>query len=99
MKVRIKDTIVETREIISIEEYSRPNFSNRACGFMVELHKKEPLLFEWTIAYETTHREIVERKRKCFNLMMDVIAEWEKDKVIYEPEPEIVIPTFTMYEN
>lgn len=94
MKIKIKDIIVETKEIVSIKEHTRKQFWNRYCGFEVQLHKKEPIIFEWSIPYESYPSEIAERKMKCRNLMNSIIEEWEKDKVIYEPEPHI--KTFDM---
>jgi len=94
MEIKIKGTIVETKEITSITEYVRDQFWNRYCGFVVHLHKKEPLTFEWNIPYESYPSEIAERKMKCRTLMKSIIEEWEKDKVIYEPE--IPIKNFDM---
>ena len=94
MEIKIKSILVETKEIMSISEYVRDSFRNRYCGFKIELHKKEPLIIEWNIPYESYPSEIAERKMKCRNLMKSVIEEWEKDKIIYEPE--IPIKNFDM---
>jgi hypothetical protein len=94
MEIKIKDTIVETKYITAIDEYVRDQFYNRYCGFVVHLHRKEPLTFEWNIPYESYPSEIEERKMKCILMMKSIIEEWEKDKVIYELE--IPIKNFDM---
>lgn len=94
MEIKIKGTTVETKEITAITEYVRDYFWNRYCGFKVFLHKKEPIIFEWNIPYESYPSEIADKKMKCLLLMKSIIEEWEKDKVIYEPE--IPIKNFDM---
>jgi hypothetical protein len=89
MEIKIKNTVVETKEITAIREYTRDRFWNRHCGFVVHLHRKEPLIFEWDIPYERTNHQIAAEKKKCEDLMKLIIAEWEKDKVIYPEEPKM----------
>lgn len=89
MVIKISGIIVETREIIAIEEKIRDRFWNRYCGFIVYLHKKEPLTFEWNIPYESYSHEITQAKKRAKKLMNSIIEEWEKDKVIYPEEPPI----------
>lgn len=96
MKILIKDTVVETKEITDIRTYERDRFYNRYCGFVVYLYKKSPIIFEWDIPYESYPHQISSRKERCNNLMLSIIAEWEKDKVIYEPDPIVNIKHFNM---
>lgn len=89
MEIKIQGVIVETKEITDITEYQRERFWDRHCGFKVFLHKKEPIIFEWKIPYNSYTSEIASMKNKCRLLMQSIISEWEKDKVVYEPECNI----------
>lgn len=89
MEIKIKGVVVETKEITSIKEYTRDRFWDRHCGFIVHLHNKKPLVFEWDIPYESYPHEIASKNEKCKKLMESIIVEWEKDKVLYEPEPPV----------
>lgn len=89
MLIKIKGILIETKEIIAIKEKIRDRFWNRHCGFIVYLHKKKPLTFEWSIPYESYPREIAEKKERARKLMDSIIEEWEKDRVIYPEKPTI----------
>jgi hypothetical protein len=86
MEIIIKGVVVETKEITGIVNYTRDRFYNRYCGFHVHLHKKPSLLFEWDIPYERTPWQIHDAKEQCEALRLEIIKEWEKDKVFYPPE-------------
>jgi hypothetical protein len=91
MKIRIEKQVIETREITAITEYVRDRFYDRHCGFKIELYQQDPVIIEYDIPYERTPGEIHRAKSACRDFMQIVIAEWEKDKVVYEPEPEIPV--------
>lgn len=86
MEILIKGVVVETKEITGVTDHVRDQFWSRYCGFHVHLHEKPSILFEWDIPYERTKWEIADAKQKCEDLRLEIIKEWEKDKVVYPPK-------------
>ena len=82
MKILVIDTVIETKDIADIVdiEADKTMFLNREAGFKIIFLDNTVFVFGVTIPYESSPRDISEKKNEWRLLMEKCIQEWSKDK-------------------